>query len=159
MTLPPGLLSAMARTRLFTDAQRYVVRSIVPLHGMGMHVLLEQLAAPFSAYLCDKDEATLVLSETAWEQVRPAVQVLDTLPPYRLITCDVMLDFGLVGYFATLTAVLADAGVSILAFSAFSRDHIFVAAADFDRAWGALQAFIGSCQTQEVAFCGDMELV
>lgn len=104
---------------------------------------------PFSAYVYDKDEITLVLSQEIWDQVRPQVTALAVSSGYRLITFDVPLDLGLVGYLATLAAVIADAGVSIFPVSAFSRDHILVAEADFDRAWKVLYAFIRSCQTQE----------
>jgi hypothetical protein len=158
VTLPPGLSRIIAQTRLFTDAKRYVILKIDLLHGADVVLVSEKLRAPFVAYLRDKDEGTLVLSEEAWEQIRPSLSVLDISPLYRLITFDAPLDFELVGYFAALSAVLVDVGASIFALSAFSRDHIFVTEADFDRAWEALQAFIQACQAQKVVCCGDVEL-
>jgi hypothetical protein len=35
---------------------------------------------------------------------------------------------------AVVTRTLADANISVLPFAAYSRDHIFVSEADFDRA-------------------------
>jgi hypothetical protein len=68
---------------------------------------------------------------------------------YRLITFDIALELGLVGYLATLTDVVAEAGVSMLAFSAYQRDHLLVSASDFDRAWSTLNDFITACQEAE----------
>lgn len=159
MSLPPELTHIIAETRLFTDAQRYVILKVALSQGPGAVLAAEQLAAPFWAYLCDKDEATLVVSKAAGEQIQPLVSVLDMSPPYRLITFDAPLDFGVVGYLAALAAVLADAGVSLFALSAFSRDHILVGEADFDRAWQALQAFIQVCRAQEVILYDGVESV
>ncbi len=149
----------IAQTHLVTDAQRYVILKIAPSQGPGVVLAAQQLTVPLWAYLCDKDEATLVVSKAAWEQIQPLMSVLDISPPYRLITFDAPLDFGVVGYFAALSAVLTDAGVSIFALSAFSRDHILVGEADFDRAWEALQAFIRACRAQEVVLCDGVESV
>lgn len=159
MTLPPGLTHIIAQTRLLTDAKRYVILKVAPPHGVDIGALLDPLTSSFSASMFDKDEATLVLSQEAWEQVQPSISVLDMSSPYRLVTFDAPLDFGLVGYLAALSAVLVDVSVSIFALSTFSRDHIFVAEVDFDRAWEALRAYIRSCQAQETTFCDDVESV
>ena len=146
MDLPAGLLPIVAQTRLFSDGKIYVILRVDLSQGAE---LASVLAAPFSAYVRDKDEITLVLSREAWDRVRPPVAVLDVSSGYRLITFDLPLDLGVVGYLAALATVLTDAGVSILPMAAFSRDHIFVTEADFDRAWKALRTFIRSCQAQE----------
>ena len=49
-----------------------------------------------------------------------------------------VIDFGVVGLLATLTRALADAGVSVLAFSTFDTDYLLVRTADFPRARDAL---------------------
>lgn len=49
------------------------------------------------------------------------------------------LDFALIGILASLSAPLADAGLSIFALSTFDTDYILVKARDLDKAWRALQ--------------------
>jgi hypothetical protein len=49
------------------------------------------------------------------------------------------LDFALVGVLAALVVPLAEAGVSLFAFSTFDTDYILVRAADLDRAVSALR--------------------
>ena len=58
---------------------------------------------------------------------------------YRLIAFDVVLDPTLIGFMAKITKALAGAKISVLPFAAYSRDHIFVADRDFDKAMQVLE--------------------
>jgi hypothetical protein len=49
------------------------------------------------------------------------------------------LDFSLVGVIATLTKVLADAGISVFVISTFDTDYILLSKVDVDRAVMALE--------------------
>jgi len=134
---------------LFTDARDYVILRTAPDQAGAAEALFSKLDEPFSALVRDKDEVTLVLPVDVWEKEQPFLDVLDESTNYRLITFDLPLELGLVGYLATMTSTVAEEGVSIFSVSAFSRDHIFVPEEDFERAWDALRALIRSCQTQE----------
>ncbi len=149
MDLPPGLVHIVAQTHLFTDARDYVILRTAPHQAGAAEDLFSKLDEPFSALVRDKDEVTLVLPVEVWEKEQPLLDILDESTNYRLITFDLPLELGLVGYLATMTSTVADEGVSIFSVSAFSRDHIFVPEEDFERAWDALRALIRSCQTQE----------
>lgn len=144
-SLPSDLLGVIAQTRLFTDARRYFVLSLDVLPPQEFELLW---VVPFSALVRDKDEITLVISEEVWMQYRGAVVIKDVSPVYRLITFDAPLDFGVVGYLAAFATALGEVGVSLLAMSSFSRDHIFVQNDDFERAWEVLSDFIGVCRVQ-----------
>ena len=146
----PELIHIIAQTGLFTDGQVYSILKIGLAQGERVTWGAEEWPVSFWTYIRDKDETTLVLAQEAVEQLPSSVVVLDISPPYRLITFDIPLDWSVVGYLAALTSELAAAGISIFALSAFSRDHIFVAAADFDRAWAVLDAYIGVCREQVV---------
>lgn len=156
---PAELTHLLARTELFTDGQVY---RILKIGGAQEGCVLpgpEAWPAPFWACMRDKDEVTLLLAQESLARLPAAVAVVDVSPPYRLITFDIPLDWRVVGYLAALTAVLAAAGISVFALSAFSRDHIFVAEVDFDRAWGVLGAFIRTCQMPVVDVAVDGESV
>ncbi len=149
MELPVELCHIFAQTRLYTDGREYVTVS-VPLENLYDGVaLLAKLAEPFSAVVVDKDELTLVLPVEMWEVVQDGLDWTRESSSYRLITFDVPLELGLVGYLATLTHVVAEAGASLLAFSAYQRDHLLVPQQDFERVWNTLSDFIISCQRAE----------
>ncbi|MBN1876190.1 MAG: ACT domain-containing protein [Anaerolineae bacterium] len=155
MELPPGLIHTIAQTRLFTDGQVYTILRVATGQAQDAIEVLEELlrigpSAPFFALVRDKDEISLVVPLEVWRSLRPMLSIVDESPSYRLITFDLTLDLGLVGYLAILSHELATAGVSIYPISAFSRDHIFVMENDFDRAWKVLRDFIRSCQGQEM---------
>lgn len=149
MELPVGLRHIVGQTRLYTDDRDYVVIR-VPLEDVYEGTaMLAKIAEPFSTAIVDKDELTLVLPEDVWEEVRDDLDWDQEPVGYRLITFDIALELGLVGYLATLTDVVAEAGVSMLAFSAYQRDHLLVPEPDFGRAWTALNDFIAACREAE----------
>jgi hypothetical protein len=111
--------------------------------------LFSRLGAPFSAAVVDKDEITLLLPWESWRQVRDEVEVYDEARGYRLITFDTPTDLGLVGFIATLSELLAEAGISIYSISAFTHDHILVQEEDLVRAVNLLSDFIELCCSRQ----------
>jgi hypothetical protein len=59
-------------------------------------------------------------------------------PGWRALVVDGVLDFGMVGVLAGLSAALADAGVSIVAISTYDTDVLLVRASALDDAITAL---------------------
>lgn len=151
MSLPPGLRHVVAQTRLFTDAQNYVIVRLPLTQVPEAAMLIKQLHSPLVCLTWDKDELSLILPVQTWESWRPGFEIIGESPEYRLITFDLPLDLGLVGYLALMAGAVAEAGVSIYPVSAFSRDHFFVPAEDFERAWEALRRLIRTCQAEEAA--------
>jgi len=79
--------------------------------------------------------------ETTWivEEGRlPASGMLAVELGWRLITFDMVLPFGLVGFLAAVAGALARDGVSLFALSAYSTDHILVRDFDLTRAEASL---------------------
>lgn len=87
--------------------------------------LSPRMTAPFMI-LKDKYEVTMLLDETDFNTIRDAVQNARIESGFRLLTFDLVMDFTVVGFLAEVTRILAEAGVSIFALSAFSRDHILI---------------------------------
>jgi hypothetical protein len=135
---------AFSQAALYTDGIEYRLVHLPPTDLPAAGALLAEIGSPFCALIADKDEITLLLAQPIWERVAARFPDHRVAAPYRLITFDLPLDFELVGFMALVSAILAEARVSILAISAFERDHIFVPAASFQTAWDALK----TAQTQ-----------
>lgn len=131
---------AFARATLFTDATDYRLVHLPPAAIAPAAGLLAEINAPFCALIADKDEVTLLLSASACENAAAHFLNYQLSDAYRLITFDLPLAFDLIGFMALVSEVLARAGVSILALSAFERDHVFVPAGQFQTAWDALHS-------------------
>ena len=58
---------------------------------------------------------------------------------YKLITFNIVLDLSIVGFMATVSKKLADAGISIYAISTYLRDHILVQSEDAENAVRVLE--------------------
>jgi len=143
LNLPLPLTQIIAQTHLFTDAVDYIMVRI-PAESAAQVLAAWGTEAGMAALVRDKDETSLLVAQSVWEHSPLARKAWPVSPIYRLITLDTPLDFSVVGYLAAWTAVLAEAGISILALSTFSRDHLFVPAGDFDRAWALLTDLIQS---------------
>jgi uncharacterized protein len=82
-------------------------------------------SAPFML-LRDDHEVTLLLDETDWRTMRHAARDARIEGGFRLLTLDVELEWNVVGFLARITQLLAAAGISCGALSAFSRDHLLI---------------------------------
>ena len=78
------------------------------------------------AVIRDDKETTCVVEESGFA----GQEILGIERDWRLITFDMILPFGLVGFIAQISRALAKEGISILSFSAYSTDHIFVKSKD-----------------------------
>jgi uncharacterized protein len=88
--------------------------------------------------LRDAHEVTLLLEEEDWRAMRHAARDARAEGDFRLVTLDIELAWNVVGYLARVTEILAAAGLSVGALSAFSRDHLLVKQDDLAAALRAL---------------------
>ena len=131
---------ALRGAALFTDGRDYRLLRLPPTAATLAAGVLAEAALPFSALLADKDEVTLLLPQAACQEFARRLRHADINQQlYRLITFDIALEPSLVGFMARVSGALAAAGIPILTYAAFSRDHVLVRAQDFDAALRALK--------------------
>jgi len=85
--------------------------------------LSPRMSAPFMIFR-DKWEVTMLIDEIDFKTVHYAIRNAKTQGNFRLLSFDVELNFETVGFLAKISKILAEANVSIVALSAFSRDHL-----------------------------------
>ena len=127
-------------TELAVDGRDYRLLRL-PTAALALaSAIIAEAGLPFAALVVDKDEATLLLRADVCEQYKARLrQASLSQERYRLITFTAALEPDLVGFLARVSEALAAAGAPILAYGAFSRDHILVPARDFQRAMTALR--------------------
>lgn len=141
LTLEQAIKSAV----LYTDEVDYRIVRLPARAVTAAAGVLAEAAEPFGSLLIDKDEVTLILAAedlAAFARRLPGHTASDTA--YRLLTLDVVLDFPLVGFMARVSGALAAAGVSVMPYAAYSRDHLLIPAEQFDAAAAALRALQAS---------------
>jgi hypothetical protein len=82
------------------------------------------------ANIIDKNEITLVIEQ---EKVNEK-EVIEIEKNWKILTFDMVLPFGLVGFLATVSKAFADEGISIYVISAYSTDHILIKEKDIIKA-------------------------
>ncbi len=131
---------ALATAHFYTDDQDYVFIQLPARAITAAAGVVAEVGEPFCAILVDKDEVTLMIPADALNDFGkrlPGHITTDTR--YRLITVDVALEPTLVGFMAHISRALADVGIPIFPYAAYTRDHIFVPANQVDEAIGTLQ--------------------
>ena len=130
----------LRRASLYSDGRRYRILKLPPIAAALAVSVVAEIAMPFCALIVDKDEVTLMIPDEARSTVSSRLRgAIAGERTYRLITLDAALDPDLVGLMARIAAALAAAGIAILTFAAYSRDHIFVSSDDFEAALRARQ--------------------
>jgi hypothetical protein len=88
-----------------------------------------------AAVIRDRNEITCLVEESS---LRPA-GLLAVDAGWKVITFDMILPFGLIGFLARVSGTLAKAGISICALSAYSTDHILVKTKDLEKALACME--------------------
>ncbi|MDE0609889.1 MAG: ACT domain-containing protein [Anaerolineaceae bacterium] len=102
--------------------------------------VVAEVGEPFCAMVVDSREVSLILPAAAVENFRarlPDADVADEI--CKLISIDVVMEPELTGLVAAVSAALADAGIPLLPFASFSRDHLLVMAKHADEALAVLR--------------------
>ncbi len=138
--MPQTLEEALQNAVLYSDD--YIYRFVkLPVNAITAAAgVIAQAGNPFSALLLDKDEVTLMIEDEDFHEFKKRLldhEVSDI--GYRLITFDIELEPTLIGFMAQVSTALASHNISLMPFAAYSRDHIFVNEADFDKAMTILE--------------------
>ena len=82
------------------------------------------------ANIIDKNETTVIIEQSKYNNE----DIIEIEKDWKILTFDMVLPFGLVGFLAKVSKVLADEKIPIFAISAYSTDHILVKEKDLARA-------------------------
>lgn len=130
-----------AQTHLTIHDEDFVIVSLSPEDRETMEELIP-IVEPFSSVTYTEDEVSMVLKESTWREIGKAFTDYESEGPYRVITFDIILDLGLVGYLSVVSTRLAESGISIYALSTFLKDHILVRKSDAEKALKVLRSLI-----------------
>lgn len=132
---------AIAAARFTTDGQEYRLLRLPAAGITAAAGVVAETGAPFCALVVDEREVSLVLPGAALSHFQarlPGAEVAEEL--CRLITANVVMEAELTGFVARITEALAQAGVPVLPFASFSRDHFLVPAGQLEDAMQALRS-------------------
>lgn len=140
----------MNAKELLRSAKVEVAPGMFAVVGMTREHLLRLLAdnsmsprmsAPFMIFM-DPHEVTLILDDVDLGNIRPGLGSSKIERGYRMLTFDIVLDLSVVGFMAEISRILADAGISILPLSSYSRDSLLIKQDDLATALKALGPFV-----------------
>ncbi len=89
------------------------------------------------AVIKDKNEITSIINQS---EVKNSKNIIKTDRDWRILTFDIKLPFSLIGFLSKISSALAEEGISILAISSFSTDHILVKQKNLKKAINKLKS-------------------
>lgn len=137
-------LEVLRKTRVEIAPETYVLVSLRHedwRNLLGNPELSPRMTAPFMIF-SDKWEVTLLLDDIDFQTIRYAVRDAKIEGGFRLLSFDIKLDFSVIGFMAEISRILAEANISIVALSAFSRDHILIKQMDLAKALKVLGEYV-----------------
>ena len=138
MEVEEGVKELLSRTKIQLDTEEYIIVSLRLEQEKKARESLNSLAS-FSSITYDYKEVSIVAKNTEWNKVKKNFTDYEKTGPYKLITFNIVLDLSIVGFMATVSKKLADAGISIYAISTYLRDHILVQSEDAENAVRVLE--------------------
>lgn len=139
-----NILELLKKTKVEVSPETFAV---ISLDSKGWGTLLEnpelspRMQTPFMIFK-DQWEVTLVLDEIDFGTVRHATRDAKVEQNFRLLSFNVDLPFDVVGFMAQISKIMAEAGISILPISSFSRDHLLLKQEDLATALKALRGYV-----------------
>ena len=137
-------IEILKKTRVEVAPETY---TLVSVRHEDWRKLLEnpelspRMTAPFMIF-SDKWEVTFLLDNVDFQTIRHAVRDAKIEGGFRLLSFDIELDFSVVGFLAEIARILAEANISIVALSAFSRDHILIKQNDLAKTLKVLGEYV-----------------
>ena len=141
---PQNAESLLRKTRVEVAPETFTLVSLSHENWLKLlenSELSPRMTAPFMIFK-DGFETTLLLDEIDFGTLRHAVRDAKIERNFRLLTFEIELDFNVVGFLALVARILAEAGISIVALSAFSRDHLLVKQSDLAGALKVLGEYV-----------------
>ena len=141
------MMPIFASTKLHLHPDEFAIVSL-PLSEKTKALDAFKNLEPFSSVTVDHAEVSLILRTSDWEKMEHLFEPSEADGPYSAITFDIVLDLSLVGFLSVVSAVLAEAGISLYALSTYLRDHILVKTSQADDAEKVLAELILRCQAR-----------
>ncbi len=89
------------------------------------------------AIIKDKNEITAIIEQS---KIKNKKDIIKIDKGWKIITFDVVLPFGLVGFLAKISKTLASEGIGIFVISSYSTDHILIKEKDSSKAINRLKS-------------------
>ena len=132
----------LAHTELIIHPGEFVLVGLEPAERARLESDLASIKSNFCQYIIEPDVLTLLLNSNDWVHLSQHYPQANVEGPLRIFTFSVVMDWQVVGFLATVTALLAQAGIPLGAVCGYYRDHLFISVEHAARAEGVLRTEI-----------------
>jgi hypothetical protein len=120
------LKEILAHTELIIQPGEFVLVGLEPDERARLESDLANVASDLFQYIIEPDVLTLLLESNDWAHLSHHYPQANVEGPFRIFTFSVAMDWEVVGFLATVTGLLAQAGIPLGAVCGYYRDHLFI---------------------------------
>lgn len=132
----------LAHTELIIRPGEFVLVGLELNERARLESDLASITSDFFQYIVEPDVLTLLLDSNDWSHLSQHYPQANVEGPFRIFTFSVAMDWEVVGFLATVTGLLAQAGISLGAVCGYYRDHLLISVEHAARAEEVLRAEI-----------------
>lgn len=144
--MSPSAEDLLSKTELVVHPGPYAVGAWSKAQVSAVYAGILRGNEALAVVVLDDMEATAMLREKTLIELPPPRKVEKG---YAVVTLDAVMEWDVVGVLAAVSGALAEAGVSMGAATAFSRDHLLVKADRLDDALAALRSLCGGVTVRD----------
>lgn len=141
----PAVEEILARTELIIRPGEFVLVGLEPKQRPRLEAELSSFNSSFFQYTVEPEVLTLLVESEGWQRVGRYYAEARVEGPLRVFSFSAAMDWQVVGFLATVTGLLARAGVPLGAVCGYSRDHLFIAVEHAAHAEAILRTEIERC--------------
>ena len=116
----------LAATELIVQPGQFFLAGISPEKRIQLETDLALIKGHFFQYTVESDVLTLLVGTDDWENLSNRYPDAVVEGPLYIFTFSVAMDWQVVGFLATVTGLLAGAGIPLGAVCGYYRDHLFI---------------------------------
>ena len=132
----------LAHTELIIRPGEFILVGLELNERTRLESDLANITSDFFQYIVEPDVLTLLLDSNDWSHLSHHYPQANVEGPFRIFTFSVAMDWEVVGFLATVTGLLAQAGISLGAVCGYYRDHVLISVEHAAHAEGVLRAEI-----------------
>ncbi len=121
------LTDILAQTELLVHPDEFVLVGLEPGERPRLEADLANIQSDFFQYILEPDVLTLLVNTDSWAWLSHRYPEAKAEGPLSIFTFSLAMDWGVVGFLAAVTGLLAQAGIPLGAVCGYYRDHLFIA--------------------------------
>jgi hypothetical protein len=144
--IPNDLKKLFAKSRADILPEDFLVVKLPLKEAVIIKDKIKDIRDSFFSLMIDKDEITLIISDSEWKKISDSFVELKLERTYKIISLDFPLQWTITGYTSYISRFLAEIGISVGVISCYSKSYLLIKKHNIFMAIQMLTNFFTQCK-------------